>query len=398
MTMGSQAQQAPSTLLQGVVVPTSSINPAEFFARTRRLRFQQYTAGSFAGLGQTDNIVIRQAGIIGALIVRFVGTVTIALPTGTAATTSRWPYDLIRALRFSANGQSNLINCSGAKLAARRFMAVGDLDDGGVSRGMGGASPGTAVQNGTLSLASESWGLGQNVTAIPAAVYNVDLTWHVPIAWDQVKLVGAIFAQTAATSLELGIDWAPASDLFALTGTATAVVAGALTVDGIVYSIPVGPNGDIVVPNLSVFHSMVQANNYAIGQGPNEPLLPGTGVGRQLMRVMWQLWEGAGAASAPLAINDANFGVLGWRYGGNDTPEAWSSGQMLRYHNNGLYSTDVGLQGFASLDFASQWAFRDSVDEGATSNLRLLINRVGAPTSPRLEMCQETLFAGAAGA
>ena len=49
-------------------------------------------------------------------------------------------------------------------------------------------------------------------------------------------------------------------------------------------------------------------------------------------------------------------------------------------------------------DFASQFAARDAVDEGATSNLRLELNLVNAPTSGYAIAAQETLFAAPVGA
>src|SRR4051794_38827928 len=108
------ATATPNMQMQGIVVPSSSVQPAEFFRRTRRLTVLTNTR-TYAGLGLTDTISILQTGIIAGLTLRFTGTLTVNLAAGTAATTNRWPYDLIRRLRFSANGQSNLINCSGMK-------------------------------------------------------------------------------------------------------------------------------------------------------------------------------------------------------------------------------------------------------------------------------------------
>jgi hypothetical protein len=266
-----------------------------------------------------------------------------------------------------------------------------------VSQGIGGASPGTATLQGTQSMASESWGVGQNVTAIPSAVYDVELHYIVPIAWDQVKLLGAIFAQTASTQLEIDVDWAPVTSLFTLTGSATATQAFSVYIEPIAFSIPeVG--GSIVVPDLSVFHSFIQSNDTTLGSNVESEInLQGQGVGRQLMRVFWQAWNG-GSPQAPLALTAANFpGNLGWRYGGNDTPEVYADGRVMRMQNEKLYSTDIGALGFAAFDFASQWAFRDSVDEGSATNLRLVIN-AAALTTPVLEIVQETIFAGATGA
>ena len=52
------------------------------------------------------------------------------------------------------------------------------------------------------------------------------------------------------------------------------------------------------------------------------------------------------------------------------------------------------------LDFVSEFALRDAIDESLTNELRLLLEiPTGvALTTPFVEIVQETLFAGAAGA
>lgn len=397
------ATPAPPQTMQGIEVPAASVNPQAFFRATRRLRFPM-KGGGYAGLGFTDNVNLLQTGIISQLWVRFVGTLTVALPTGTCASTARWPYDLAKAVRVSANAQSNLINCSGAKLKARDIMGRGDLTDRGVSRGVGGASPGTARTDGTLSLASESWGVGQNVSAIPAASYNVDILIPVPLAYDQVNLMGAIFAQTSATDLNLSIDWAPVTDLFVLTGTATVALTGSYQIEGTVFSIPQGPNGDVIVPDLSVFHSLIQSRATGLSNGINEVRLAGQGVGRQLLRVYWQTWNGA-APQVPLPVTETNFGQIGWRYGGNDTPEIFPAlaGQahLMRYEVERLFCSDLGaLAGFKVFDFCNENAFRDTIDEGAATELRFFeeIQTGVTLTNGVIEYVQETAFAGPVGA
>lgn len=391
------ATNTPQVNLQGIYVPQSSVNPELFFRMTRRLTVPAKTIGAYAGLGQTDTVTMLQTGILAGISIKFSGVLTIALPTGTAATTPRWPYDLLRAVRFTANGQSNLVNCSGAHLKLRDIMGRGDLNDRGVANGIGGASPGTSRTQGTLALSEESWGVGQNVTAVAANTYAVELNWFVPIAFDQLALTGAIFAQTSATDLLLQLDWANPTDLFTLTGTATAALAGSVVVEPTLYSIPV-VGGDVVVPDLSVFHSIISSRTSSIAQGDNEIRLAGQGVGRQLLRLWWRTFTGAGAGS-PLALTAANYGQVGWRYGSNDTPEVYTDGRHLAYANERLFSSDISVNyGFGVFDFATEHAFRDSVDEGSATELRLLINLVSAPTNPVVEYVQETVFAGAAAA
>lgn len=389
----------PISALQGVQAQNVVINPQAFYPATRRLTFPMRSAGTIAGLGSVDTTTLKQTGIISALDIRISGTVVFG---GTITGTSmsyRWPYDLIKAVKVSANGQANLINASGLKLKALQ-MTQDRVNDRGVSKAVGA----NTVQQGTLSLSSDDWGtsgvnkLGPGVTVAATGTYSVDFNIRVPIAFDPRTLLGAIFAQTAQTNLTCDIEYDTAANLYTLGASATVALNLTSEVSGIVYTIPqVG--GQFVVPDLSAFHQFVQSRSTAVSQGDNEIMLPGTGIGRQLMRVFFQTWTGSGASASPLAMTSANYGQLGWRYGGNDTPETYRNGQVLRAINEDQLGVDLGgVWGFGAHDFCADWALRDAVDEGATSDLRLLANLVNSPSNPGFEFVQQTVFAAPVGA
>lgn len=387
----------PTQIMQGIEVPASSINPAQFFQLTRRLTILEKTLASFAGLGSTDIVPILQTGVLSGIMLQFSGTLTVTPGTGTAATTGRWPYDLVRAAKFTANGQSNLINVHGGVLKVREIMARGDLTDRGVVRGVGGASPGTQVNQGSLSLNTESWGVGSNVTAIGAGTYTVELEWYVPIAYDDITLQGAIFAQTSATDLFLAIDWANQTDLFALTGNATVALTGSVNAFATLYTIPQAPSGDIIIPDLSVFHSMIESRVSVMAQGDNETRLSGQGVGKQLLRLFGRTWNGT--TPAPLPVNSTNYGQMLWRFGGNDTPEVVTNGNAMAHKIEKIYGADVAsLAGWWAWDFCQENAFRDSIDEGTATELRFLNNITTnvTPTNMFGEYVQETVSIGSA--
>lgn len=390
------ASAAPTQTLQGIEVPAANVDPAGFFKATRRQLILQDTR-NIAGPGLTDTISVLASGIISGFLLKFSGSLVVTLGGGTCATTARWPYDSPRAVRFSANGQSNLINVSGGKLKARQIMATGDLTDRGVTRGVGGASPGTQVNQGTMSLASESWGVGSNVSAIAGGTYDVELQWYIPVAFDDKYLAGAIFAQTSATALEIAIDWDTIADMFVLTGAATAVLTGTLYTQSVQYTIPTGPGGAVIVPDLSTFHALTQSRFSTLGTGTNEIRLSGQGVGKQLLRVYTQVWNGT--PSVPLVRNLTNYGQIGWMYGGNTQPETYQDGTVQRYRNEMTFDSDLGaIWGFGCHDFCQENAFRDSVDEGAATELRLLetIQNGVTLTNAYLEYVQEFAAIGAA--
>ena len=392
---------APTVNLQGVEVPATSVDAKTFYANTRRKRFNEKTVSTFAGFGSSDQFTIKQSGIIAALDIHISGSLTVTPSTGSVASTPRWPYDFLKRVVISANGTTNITSCSGAKLAAYRFVANPNLNDRGVSRGIGGASPGTATTQGTESLASESWGVGSNVSAIPLASYDVELYYRIPLAFDEVKLLGAVFGQTQATSLNVELDYANLAQLFTIVAPGSvSFTTCSIVCEGVVFSIPYGPDGNIVVPNLSAYHKFIQYNDYSVGSGLYGSTLVGQGVGQLLQRVFFQLWNGS--TSAPVPITSVNYGQIGWMYGGDQTPEMYGANapaggggsHMLRFWEEQLYSTDLGALGFGVLDFASQWLLRDAVDESTATNLQLMVTPNPALASPVLEVVQETLSAG----
>ena len=388
----------PTVVLQGVETPNVSVDPDNFFRYTRRLRFPMKSATTFAGFGSSDSVSLRQTGVVSKLLVRVTGTVT---TSAAAATTSEWPYDIVRAFRVSANGQSNLINCNGTQIKIVNIADNPALTSKGVTRAANQAVGAGTFSSGTLSLAAEDWGtngaetMGPAVTALTAVSHTVDLYFEIPVSFDDKTLIGAIYAQTNATQLTLDIDWESQTNLFS-AGSATANTL-TFAVLGEVFSIP-NVGGKYCVPDLSAFHSLIGFKASGLSSGDNETLLPGTGVGRQLMRLFGQVFTGS-APGAPLQVNSTNYGQLGWRYGGNDTPEFAPSATQLRYINELDYNDDIGrLWGFWAWDFATAWAFRDSVDEGSTTDLRVVYNLVSTPTNGVARILQETLFAAPVGA
>lgn len=402
---GTQATQPPPSLtFQGIVVPGSSLNPKAFFAGTRRQYVLQKTLGAWQGFGNTDVVDTLRSGVLASYFVKVSGTLAVNIGTGTVASTARWPYYLLRAARFQANGQSNLVNADGWWLRLREFMSDPEINDRGVAQGIGGASPGTSRTQGTMAMASESWGVGSNVTAIATGNYDVELTFKVPVAYEDKALTGAVFCQTLSTTLELDLDWANLSDLFTLTGNAVVTFNPTVTIEAEMFTIPSDGQGGFFLPDLSSFHSYIaQRAPNSISNGNNEVILAGQGVGRQLMRVGWRTQNGTppvpllpitvGAGTTP------NITSPYWRYGTNTTPETYLDGQDLRYRNERDYGVDIAaFAGYEVIDFDRTWAFRDSVNEGSATEIRFgytIANAVSL-TQPFCEYSQDVILAGAA--
>ena len=386
-------------MIQGVSAPNVVVAPEAFYAGTRRMRFQAKGLTAIQGLGSTESVQLNQTGVLAGIELRVQGTLTFGGTIGTTTMSAEWPFNLPQAVKLSANGQSNLINAKGLTLRAYEFMANPKLDDSGISQQFNGA----AVVTGTLSIPSDLWGTtGGNFTApltnvAATGTYTFDITFWVPVAADPVYLIGSVYAQSTATNLSLDITWATQNQLLAaLGGAATFASAINWQATQVAYSIP-NVGGRYVVPDLSTFHQLTDFRQSGLGQGQNFVPLPGVGTGRQLLRTWFQVYSGA--TPAPLALTATNYAQIDWAFGGSDTPEVYPNGTMLRAEQIRVSGVDLGGNwGIALHDFASQFAARDAVDEGATSNLRHEFNLVNAPTSGYCIAAQETLFAAPVGA
>jgi hypothetical protein len=366
--------QAAPIAMQGIAIPAAVVDKAGFFRRTRRHTQLEETRAvtiqpAASGPSNTrDTITLRRSDILSEVTLRLTGTLTINIGTGTVASTAAWPYGLFRNIGFNANGASSLISARAWTLKAREIAKDEGLSDNGVTQTIGG----TSRNNGTLALPTEAWGVGQNTGSLTTSTPAVDLVVTLPVAEDGFDLSGAIFLQTSSAELSVVIDWAAIGDVFAFTGNGTASFSGTLEVHTTKFEIPT-ENGAIIVPDLSMFHSLVETSAPVISTGVDaSTIVVGQGAGKFVLRVIQQLQNGA--VNAPVPVTSANFGLMAWRFGTAETPDQWFNGTALRNSNARAYNSDLGgLQGYAVHEFAKA-GFRDLVDMGATADLRLINN------------------------
>lgn len=402
--MASTITAAP--LIQGqALTPDVKVDPAAFYANTRRQRFPMASKTKITGIGSADTVQLRQTGIVAGLEVRISGSVVFGGTIGTTTASYEWPYNLIKAFTLSANGQSQLINARGLAVRALEFAGNTDLDDNGISQKFSGGGSPVTITSGTLSLSADDWGtsssnvMAPGVNVAATGTYTVDLTYFIPVAADQVSLIGSVYAQSASTNLVLGLQYSSQAELMSAVGASATIDWSGLNYDvtGVVYTIP-NVNGQYVIPDLSQFHSFTEFLAPTPAAGVNEPQLPGVGTGRKLLRVLFNTYSGT-FPGQPLAMTDANYSTVGWSYGGNTVPEQYTAGGKLRALNIRQSGVDLGKAwGIGMWDFASAFALRDVVDEGTTANLRLQVGLVSNPTSGRLPIAQENLFSGVVGA
>jgi hypothetical protein len=378
--------QVQPIAMQGIAIPAAIVDPAEFRRRTRRHVQQERKVSFTLGTSTQDIIPLRRSDILSEITLHITGSLTITPGTGTVASTAEWPYNLIKNVAFSANGVSSLISARGWTLRAREYAKDEGLSDRGVSQTIGG----TVRSQGTLSLGCEAWGVGSNTTALGAQTnVPVDLVLTIPVAEDQTDLSGAIFLQTSSAELSVVLNWANLSELFVTTGNGAAAFSGSVEVITTKFEIPT-INGAIVVPDLSLFHSLVETNSPVVSNGENETIVVGQGAGKYVLRVLYQTYNNG----APLPMTSANFGLQAWRYGTSETPDQWPNGSALRIAMDRAYNTDLGgVLGFGVHEFAKA-GFRDLVDMGVTTDLRLVsqVNNSVTLTNPKLWYAVESVY------
>lgn len=384
------AVQRPITV-QGISVPNAALDPAGFFKETRRhTQLEKQINTNATG---TDIISFRKADILSSFVVRIAGNVVVT--GGTTNVSRRWPYDLLH-VKFQANGQSNLINANGLKLKAREQAKKTDITDRGVSQSIGGST----VTQGTMSMAHESWGVGSGATAVGAGTYGFEIDVEVPVAESDIDLVGAVFLASSTADLTAQFDYLPINQLF-YGGTATSVAFSNVTTTVVSkkFSIPVVGN-NIVVPDLSVFHSFIESRDTNIANGSNEYRFVGQGGAKSLLRVLWQGWNGNGTGAVPLAVNSTNYGPLSWGYGTSEFPDVFPDGDSMRMTLERMYDSDLGNPwGIGTFDFADEFEFRDVVDMSTTSDLRMNLSiqqGVTLNAGAAIEYCLETVYGQAA--
>jgi len=373
MTVAVAQPKVQSLSMQGIAIPAAVVDKQAFMRRTRRRTQLEKSIPvtiqpAASGASNTrDTITLRRSDILGEVTLRLVGTLTVTPGTGSVASTAAWPYGVFRNIGFNANGSSSLISARAWTLKARELAKDEGLSDNGVTQTVAGSPK----SNGTLSLPTESWGVGQNTSGLTTGG-TVELVVPIPVAEDQFDLSGAIFLQTSSAELSVVVDWAAITDVFAFTGNGTASFSGTLEVHTTKFEIPTD-NGAIIVPDLSMFHSLVETSAPVLSTGiDNETIVVGQGAGKYVLRVLQQLQNGA--VNAPVAVNSSNFGTMAWRFGTAETPDQWFSGSALRHNNARQYNSDIGgLQGYAVHEWAKA-GFRDLVDMGVTADLRLVNN------------------------
>src|SRR4051794_36142923 len=96
--------QVQPIAMQGIAIPAAVVDKNAFFARTRRHTQQEKSVSFTLGQSTRDVISLRKSDILSEITLHVTGNLSVTPGTGSVGSTAAWPYNLIRNVKFSANG------------------------------------------------------------------------------------------------------------------------------------------------------------------------------------------------------------------------------------------------------------------------------------------------------
>lgn len=355
--------------LQTIPTQAFRISPAEFFAKTDKEVFTAKTL-THPSAGQPWTTALLQAGIVGRLELKFVGTLVVS--TAAVTTSSAWPYNLLNNFTLSANGQNLLWNCSGIDLKALRhvrFPSYSELVDN---------FPGTV-------------GGGDSVAT---GTYNVELTFEVPLGMDDATLIGALYAQSGTTNLQLTGTIASNTELFSANPN-NAAITGTWYIQETIFSVPQDTgSGELIIPDLTKLHGFTGVETgYSNTDEVRTPLVKQAG---NLERLFLSVTRSTGnrLSAMPNASSANKLDSVRLEYGGNKRPYDINPASYLLNLNNQHYGAPAPYDRLV-LDMVRENPLRDAILLAGVTELAI-VPKVGSGVTvgngANVRVVQETLY------
>lgn len=355
-------------------------DPAAFFELTER---NEYTPiqGDIPGSGSAFNRQLPQAGVLSFLKVLFVGNIATTLGGGTVTTTSRWPYGFLDRVSLSANAQNDLISANGCDLHVLRAIR----------------NPGF-VPNDDLDVVPGGIGAGQTLADGDNPIV---LGWEIPVAIDDVSLIGSLYAQSPSMNLQLILRQAVTTDLLVTGGAATIdSVTGTFYVEVTSFDIPIttGENPRLITPDLSRLHGInAVAVPYSNTGDVRAPLIRVNGQLDRLL-VNTSMADPAGEVTDQFlsAAADADeIDAIRIEYGAAEKPLDYNPAHFLAWKNLDHYADALPYE-YLAFDFLAENAPRDVILMTGVTDLvcvPTIDSAVVVAAGASVRLVQETLFA-----
>jgi hypothetical protein len=366
--VGSGAVYAKNLPKPGTYV----LDPVRFAVETTRNR-KWYPAKAWPGFGEKVSFPIDKTGVVSRLFVTYEGLMT---GDGAVAPTveGAFPWNLAKRFQVTANGLSNLVYAQGIDMRILERIRRGFFFD------------------------------RESIFTLPAAATAtpIRLAWEIPLAFDE-SLVGAVYAQTEDTDMELEIQAPAASELF----TAHApVMTGSFKVGVEFFSLPLDDSKEgrkVIIPDIRQLHGVIGKDDAITGTGEHTVNLMRTG--GILVRAFQRFdnaYPDAGNLDPGTLINSHKF-----RYGSNVIPTD-EPGRAIRKENERLYgdkmlpAADVDASITAGVnvlvdDFVAANSVRDVVHLLGTTQPQLLNEIDGTAliiAGAKVHTVQEHMVAG----
>lgn len=270
---------------------TYMIDPVNFAAKTSKNR-KTNSPTPHPGFGSSFPFKADAVGILGRMWLIFEGTYTSGATQATL--TTGWGWQLARMITVSANGINNLIAADGLDLRAL-----------------------TRVRNKDYFIDRESQ--FANPTATNPSFHR--FIWEIPLAYDD-SLIGAVFAQTEETFLNLVVATAASTDLMSANPGAYSAANWKVVTE--YYSVPTvqSQNGTVLLlPDITQLHGLVSRDDAFTAAG--DVVSPLTRTGGILLRVLQRIDNAKpnfGNVDFGGAVAGGNVTSHRFRYGGNVVP------------------------------------------------------------------------------
>lgn len=344
-----------------------AINPERFFLLTERNEMP-LNAISPNAFGTTFQARINNVGIIAALVLDCNLVVNTTIGAGTLTATNQWPWNLLKRIIVTANGQNELMAVEGMDLRARWLRVYRNAVDNASS------------SSGTITT-------GNNA---------VQLMIVIPFAHDETSLIGSLYAQSDETYLNLEITTSTGPDVItAAAGAVINSISGTITPHLVFYEIPQVSDGQrnvIVLPDLSELHGLNYIDNPFNNTGDVATrLLRSAG---QLLCAYHRLDSGVVGLSPWTDLDE-----IRWEYAGNQRPRRYNPVRVLRQKMNGDYNGDINPRAhhYFLLDFEVDNPMRDVVYPKGVIDLQTVVAvKTGTTlTNAKEHLVAETLYGGA---
>lgn len=344
-------------------------DPGAFFQMTKKNIAVPHQFDA-PGFGQPHEVQLPQAGILSLVRIIFDGTLTVTDNTGSVDTTARWPYGLADEAVLSINGSNELWRVSGEDLAALDYVRHPSHEEA------------TDVFPGTRE--GEDTGI---------ATGDVHLTWTLPVAVDDVSLVGSLYLQSAATVAALRLRQAAEADVLTVNGDATVDLSGDFHIETTSYEVPFDGEGNVVVPDLSRLHGVTAVELPLTNLGTSRHNL--IRYDGQLARLFVSATRSPGnRLSAQADAADADkIAALALTYGGNKTPYDFDPATFLVARNNRHYGQQVPYERLV-IDQVRENPQRDAINMAGLTELAVELDVDSAVTlnNGKVRLVQEMLF------